>query len=53
MASFVPKTGRQWRTGEPGILWSMESQSVGHDLAAEQQLVPDFLELIKGMPNVV
>ena len=28
---------RQWRTEEPGVLPSMGSQGVGHDLATEQQ----------------
>ena len=28
---------RQWRTREPGMLQSMRSQRVGHDLATEQQ----------------
>ena len=26
-----------WRKGKPGVLWSMGSQRVGHDWAAEQQ----------------
>ena len=30
-------SGRQWRTEKPGVLQSMGSQSVGHDLAIEQQ----------------
>ena len=30
-------SGRQWRTGKPGVLQSMGSQRVGHDLATEQQ----------------
>ena len=30
-------TGRQWRTGEPGILQSMGSQRIRHDLATEQK----------------
>ena len=30
--------GKQWRTGKPGVLQSMGSQRVGHDLATEQQL---------------
>ena len=30
-------SGRQWRTGKPGMLRSMESQRVGHDWATEQQ----------------
>ena len=29
-------SGRQWRTGEPGVLQSMGSQRVGHDLATGQ-----------------
>ena len=29
---------RQWRTGEPGMLQSMRSQRVGHDLLTEQKL---------------
>ena len=29
---------RQWRVGEPGLLSSMGSQRVRHDLATEQQL---------------
>ena len=28
---------RQWRAGKPGMLQSMESQRVGHDLGTEQQ----------------
>ena len=31
------KTPGEWRTEEPGILQSMESPRVGHDLATEQQ----------------
>ena len=30
-------SGRQWRTGEPGVLQFMGSQGVRHDLATEQQ----------------
>ena len=30
-------SGRQWRTGKPGMLQSMGWQRVGHDLATEQQ----------------
>ena len=30
-------SGRQWRTGKPGVLPSMGSQRVGHDWATEQQ----------------
>ena len=28
-------SGRQWRTGKPGVLQYMESQRFGHDLATE------------------
>ena len=28
--------GRWWRTGKPGVLWSMGSQRVGHDWATER-----------------
>ena len=31
-------SGRQWRTGKPGVLQSMGSQRVGHNLVTEQQL---------------
>ena len=30
-------SGRQWRTGKPGMLQSMRSQSVRHDWVTEQQ----------------
>ena len=30
-------SGRQWRTGKPGVLQSMRSQSVRHDWVTEQQ----------------
>ena len=30
-------SGRWWRTGKPGMLQSMELQTVGHDWATEQQ----------------
>ena len=30
-------SGRQWKTGGPGVLWSMGSQRVGHDLMTKQQ----------------
>ena len=30
-------SGRQWRTGKPGVLQSMRSQRVGHDWVAEQK----------------
>ena len=31
------KTPREWRTGEPGVLQSMRSQRIGHELGTEQQ----------------
>ena len=31
--------GWEWRTGKPGVLQSMGSQKVGHDLATEQWLL--------------
>ena len=31
-------SGRQWRTGKPGVLQFMHLQWVGHDLVTEQQL---------------
>ena len=31
------KSGRWWRTGKPGVLQSVGSQRVRHDLATEQQ----------------
>ena len=30
-------SGRRWETGRPGMLWSMGSQRVRHDLGTEQQ----------------
>ena len=33
----LSNSGRWWRTGRPGVLQSMGSQRVGHDLATEQQ----------------
>ena len=35
-----------WRTGKPGVLWSMESQRVGHDRATEQRFI--FNMIIEG-----
>ena len=32
-------SGRQWRTGKPGVLQSMGSPSVGHNWATEQKHV--------------
>ena len=32
------QTGRQWRTGKPGVLQSMGSQKAEHDLVTKQQL---------------
>ena len=33
-------SGKQWSTGKPGMLQTMGSQRVGHDLATEQQQYP-------------
>ena len=33
----LSKPWRYWRTGEPGVLQSMGSQRLGHDLVTEQQ----------------
>ena len=30
-------SGRQWRTGKPGMLQSVVSQTAGHDLVTKQQ----------------
>ena len=35
----LDKFQKTWRTGEPGVLQSMESQRVGHNLVTEQQLM--------------
>ena len=32
-------SGREWRTGKPGVLQSMGSQRVGHDWVTEQQSI--------------
>ena len=32
-----PNSGREWRTGKPGVLQSIGSQTVGHNWATEQQ----------------
>ena len=34
----LANSGRQWRTGKPGVLQSMGSQRIRHDLAIKQQL---------------
>ena len=34
---FWANSGRQWRTGKPGMLQSMGSQRVKHDLVTEQE----------------
>ena len=38
-------SGRNWRTGKPGVLQSMGSQRAGPDLATEQQLVTSICHL--------
>ena len=45
---FWANPGRQWRTEEPGVLWSMGSQRVGHNLASEQQC--DLTKALKFHP---
>ena len=47
---FWANPGRQWRTEEPGVLWSMGSQRVGHNLASEQQC--DLTKALKFHPPV-
>ena len=37
-------SGRQWRTGKPGVLQSMGSQRVGHNWATEQQQQPQQIK---------
>ena len=37
MACVWANSGRQWRTGKPGVLQSMGSRRVRHDRASEQQ----------------
>ena len=38
--------GRQWRTGEAGVLWSMGSWRVRHDWVTEQQLLSEGTAII-------
>ena len=37
LSKLPTTTGRWWRTGKPGVLQSMGSQRVGHDLLTQQQ----------------
>ena len=37
MDMSLSNSRRQWRTGKPGMLQSMGSQRIGHNLATEQQ----------------
>ena len=41
--------GRQWRIGKPGMLQSMGSQRVGHNLVTEQQQCLQFACWVKGV----
>ena len=41
------QTRRQWKTGKPGVLQSMGSQRVGHNLVTEQQQQPIILSFIE------
>ena len=38
---------RQWRTGKLGVLQSMLSQTAGHDLLTEQQIISKLQETVK------
>ena len=40
----LANSGRKRRTGEPGVLQSMGSQRVGHNLATEQKQDLKFAE---------
>ena len=40
-------SGRLWRTGKPGVLQSLGSQRVGHDLVTEEQLEKTVVEVTK------
>ena len=40
-------SGREWRTGKPGVLQSMWTQTVRHDLATEQQQCICNLDIFK------
>ena len=44
-------SGRWWRTGKPGMLQSMGSQKVRHDLATEQQQFKSGKEATSGWLN--
>ena len=44
MDMSLSKLQRQWRTGKPGVLQSMDSQRVKHDWATEQQRRFPFLK---------
>ena len=38
--------GRWWRTGEPGILQSMELQRAGHDWVTEQRRQQQWMKIL-------
>ena len=40
-------SGKEWRTGKPGMLQSMESQRVGHNLTTEQQFLAWYHKKVK------
>ena len=42
-----PNSKRHWRTGEPGVLQSIGSQRVGHDLVTKQQQYYFFTDLLR------
>ena len=43
-------SGRWWRTGKPGMLQSVESQRVRHDLVTEQQTIWQATSKVPGIP---
>lgn len=45
-------SGVQWKTGRPGVLWSMESQRVRYNLATkqQQQLINTYIFIWEAIP---
>ena len=44
---------RWWRTGKPGVLWSMGSQRVGHEWTTEQQQFSRSVMSNSAVPRIV
>ena len=44
-----PNSRSQWKTGGPGVLWSMGSLRVGHDLTTKQQQSVRSYSLLDGV----